>query len=185
MINYVDAIGQLYPDVQVSCVGDPTNYNDVVHAAGSAIPSKEELDYVFLEFVKEQHIRYLSDECATRIKFGFISNALGMDKLYDSEPIDQLNLIGTLAIIGPTLENPDGIPGVFAARSPEVHNNMRGPKDYFVHTYAQLKQVMLDGYNFKLGQLVNFNNKRDFINNNILTPEQIHEVTLDSVPIIN
>lgn len=182
-IDYVRAIGELYPDVHVFCNGDPTNYADLQHEGGGQIPIKEELDYMYMEYVKEGRIRELSDECAIRIRFGFISNALGVPKLYDSEEVDQLNLLGSVAMIAPTPENPEGTSTWFAIRDPALtRNNIRGPKEYAIHTHPQLKQVMIDGYNFKLGQLLNFNNKRDFINNNNLTFEQISQVTLDSVP---
>lgn len=51
-LTYVDAIGFGYPTVQVSAIGDGTNYGDLTWAGGDSIPTKAELDSWILNETK-------------------------------------------------------------------------------------------------------------------------------------
>lgn len=94
-VNYLDIIGEYYPDVQATCHGDPTIYAEIEWIAGSI--SQAELDAVYLTDYKTQKLVYFSELAREDIVNGFDSSALGSPHKYDSDPEDQLNLTGSVA----------------------------------------------------------------------------------------
>lgn len=183
MINYIFIIGALFPGVQVSCRGDVSDYSTLVWEAGDPLPTQMELDLEYYRYVKDKKVTQLSADCEIKIsQYGFISDALGQDYLYDSQLYDQINLLGSLLGSQPSELNPSGTSSPYAVREPaNVNGGIRGPKEYKMHTYAQLVNVIEDGKNFKLGILIKFNSLRDYLNQNTLTLEQIESFTLDTV----
>lgn len=95
MVNYVALIGEFYSDVEVSCVGDGTDYSSLVWK--STVVSQAELDSVHLTAYKDAKIAEFSANTQAEIIDGFDSNALTTPHVYDSEFEDQVNLIGAVA----------------------------------------------------------------------------------------
>ena len=179
--NYVDAIGALYPGVEVICEGDPNDYSQVKYLNGPPIPPQAQIDTDYLDLCKVRKIQELSDATNIRIIFGFTSNALGTNYMYDAEEVDQLNLTGSLASITPAPGQADTLSMPYATRDISTDPGIKGPKVYRLHTYLQLRQVLQDGTNFKLNMLRLFDVKRNYILTNITTIDQLDAVTLDSV----
>lgn len=178
-LNYLDIISLYYPNVFCHCVGDVNNYNDIIWENGDPIPIQLELDNKINDNLKTEKIDFLSQECQRLIITGFTSDGLGSLHYYDSEQVDQLNLIGAVSATAPIAEFPDGTTMYYAVRS--IVNNVIQPKEYKNHTHSQLRKVIFDGSVFKLNKLQIFNNKRDYIQNNVLTLEQINVITFESV----
>lgn len=95
--NYLDIIGDYYPtaSAHVNAGDSPDVYTDIVWDSTSI--SQAELDYVKLIDVKTEKIIAFSELAREEIVVGFTSSALGTPHTYDSEPEDQLNLIGSVA----------------------------------------------------------------------------------------
>lgn len=53
VLNYMDVIGRKYPDVQVTCVGDPGIYSDLDWVGGQPLPVKSQLDSDRMDLLKE------------------------------------------------------------------------------------------------------------------------------------
>lgn len=179
-MDYVNAISHFYQNIQVVCFGDPNIYENLQRVPEGALPSKNELDANILQYLKQQHILELSEQCQVKIISGFTSNALGVTYLYDSEDVDQINLLGSLLTTAPTTEYPDGITTDYATRSVvmPLMGNAVNPKIYRPHTHFQLRRVAYDGAVFKLTWLKRFNEKRDYINSSCNTVEEVLAVTL-------
>lgn len=178
-MNYMDCLGGSFPDVKAICFGDPFNYNDIQWEGGDPLPLKEVLDECVLHDTKDAKVKELSLACEKEIIGGFESSALGSPAIYDSERVDQLNLIGAATATGPVPGVPEGFQGPYAVRP--VIDGVIQPKQYIMHSYGQLRTVLLDGFNFKLARLQKFNDKRDFINNVAVTLADVDAVTWDSV----
>ena len=88
---------------------------------------------------KSQKIAELSTLCELDIIAGFESSALGSAHWYDCAAYDQLNLISSIAITSPSVENPDGTAIFYACRATKGAS-----KEYQAHTYTQLRQVAVD-----------------------------------------
>lgn len=151
MSNYMDLIGNRFPGVGAICHGDPAVYTDVVWIDGLPLPSQAELAAAHLDTLREEKIADLSALCAYDIINGFSSAALGTVHWYDSQPEDQMNLIGAVAA-GDTM--------VYAVRETQG-----GPKLYKLHTHIQLMTVIQDGRTVKLDSLQHFNTKRQAVLN--------------------
>lgn len=91
-INYMNLIGEFYPDVLAVCQGSPFDYNNIQFESGSV--TQAELETVYLTKIKTTKILEFSEYARAEITAGFISNAMGYPHMYDAEPEDQLNLIG-------------------------------------------------------------------------------------------
>ena len=178
-MNYMDCLGSSFPNIQAICFRDPFNYNDIQWEGGDPLPSKVVLDECVLHDTKAARIKELSLACEKEIIGGFESSALGTPAIYDSERVDQLNLIGATTATGPVTGVPEGFQGPYAVRP--VVGGVIQPKEYVMHTYSQLRGVLLDGFNFKLARLQKFNDKRDYVNNVTATLADIDAVTWDSV----
>ena len=94
-VNYLDIIGDYYETAEVYTEGDPTNYNDLVWETTPI--SQAELDAVWLVDYKTQKLIYFSELATEDVVSGFDSSALGTPHHYDSQPEDQLNLVGSVA----------------------------------------------------------------------------------------
>lgn len=55
--NYVYVIGAKYPNVKVSCFGNPNNYSDLVWEGGDALPSQAVLDGLVFSMKKAEMIQ--------------------------------------------------------------------------------------------------------------------------------
>jgi hypothetical protein len=90
-----------------------------------------------LEKLKFNKKNELNQICELKIISGFISNALGSDFLYDSDVVDQLNILGAVALgtdVGyKCLDLTSGI------------------KNFYTHTNEQMKKVLGDGAIIKIG----------------------------------
>ena len=94
-INYLDIIGEYYPDAQATCIGNPEVYAEINWITDPI--DQAELEAVYLTDYKTQKIIYFSELTREDIINGFVSTALGTPHLYDSQPEDQLNLTGSVA----------------------------------------------------------------------------------------
>lgn len=179
-MDYVTVISVFHPGVFVSCLGDSSVYENVIWESGDPIPSKQTLEQEYATNLKVIKIQELSDACQQDIISGFTSDALGTVNFYDSGEVDQLNLIGATTATAPTPDYPTGASVYYAVRP--IVNDIQQPKTYMEHSYGQLRKVLYDGSVFKLIRLQKFNDKRDYINNNVLTPAEIDSITWQSTP---
>lgn len=178
IMDYLEAIAAFHPDAQVVCIGDPTVYENIVWEQGEPVPTQAVLDATILAQAKTDKIQALSDACQGIITSGFQSSALGYPCIYDSQDVDQINIIGSVTAISPTPDSPAGYSMYYANRP--IVNGVTQPKVYTIHTYAQLRQAMTDGAQYKLSCLIKFNTKRDFVNTYCSTFAEIIAVTWDS-----
>lgn len=169
-MDYVTLIGIEYPDIEVHVIGDANNYDNITWLNPEQQIPKNILDEKRIARLKKDKINDLSNKCEQAIIGGFISNALGIDHLYDSEEVDQINLIGAVASTGPIPANPNGYSIYYACRDVNT-----GIKSYLEHSYLQLRQVMDDGAQFKLGHLQRFHALRTQVQEAI-TEEQINAI---------
>lgn len=98
MTNYIEILGEYFPDTQAYVVGDPTAYANVVWVTAQ-VPQAD-IDAANLTKCKTEAIMLFSEYARDEIVSGFFSSALGYPHEYDSEPEDQLNLIGAAATEG-------------------------------------------------------------------------------------
>ena len=152
MITYIEAISAFYPNYQVSSISN--EYADIQWGTYAPI-SQEELNAKILEITKTKKIQELSDTCERAIISGFESSAVGEPHIYDSEAVDQINLIGAVMSTAPTPAEPMGYSIYYACR-----DVASGVKEYHEHTHFQLRQVLADGAQVKLTQLQTFHMKR-------------------------
>ena len=95
MINYMKLLGDYYTGIEAYMSGDPSIYTNIIWKSSPI--SQAELDAVYLVDYKTNKIIAFSDNASSDITNGFISSALGFPCKYDSEPEDQLNLVGSVA----------------------------------------------------------------------------------------
>ena len=146
MTNYMTLLAKYYPGVGVVCEGDTSVYSNLIYVSGDPMPSQADLDAAdFLEY-KANHILSLSAACRSEIVNGFTSDALGTTHWYDSEEVDQLNLIGSVT---------SGDDMDYGCRETEG-----GDKVYKFHTNWQLQKVIQDGRDMKLTKLQSFSTKK-------------------------
>ena len=93
--DYIEILGDYYPDVEAIAVGDPTVYSNIQFI--STVIPQADLDLAYLAKVKTDKILEFSEYARIEITSGFVSSALGFPHMYDAEPEDQLNLIGAVA----------------------------------------------------------------------------------------
>jgi hypothetical protein len=152
MISYLEAINLLQPEFQVTALGE--KYTDI-NWRGYDVLSQASLDAKILEVTKQRKIIELSEQCENAIMSGFQSAALGQPYVYDSEQVDQINLIGAVSSTAPTPLEPTGYTIYYACR-----NVSTGVKEYHPHSHFQLRQILADGAQVKLGFLQVFHFKR-------------------------
>lgn len=151
-ISYLDVISNYYPTIQVSATGP--NYEDITWSHGGPI-AKNELEDKMIDLAKDKKVEELSYACERAIIGGFLSSALGSSHVYDSEEVDQINLLGAVAAASPTPDQPQGFSIYYACRDVQT-----GIKSYAEHSYVQLRTVLNDGSLFKLYHLQTFHTKR-------------------------
>lgn len=95
-LNYLEIVGDYFPDSQVIVTGgaDPTVYESLTWLTAQV--AKVDLDIAYLVAHKTHRIIEFSEMAREDIINGFDSSALGYPHRYDSEPEDQLNLIGSV-----------------------------------------------------------------------------------------
>ncbi len=167
-ISYLDVISRFFPEIQISATG--SSYSNINWEHGGPI-AQNELEDKMIDLAKERKIEELSMECERSIISGFLSAALGSTYVYDSEEVDQVNLLGAVTSSAPTQTEPTGYAIYYACRNVET-----GVKSYHEHSYAQLRQVLADGSLFKLFYLQKFHEKRVLVQNCL---------TVDEVDLIN
>jgi hypothetical protein len=178
-MKYMECLGKSFPNVSAVCFGDPDVYEDIVWEGGDPLPAKAVLEAQILANLKIDKVTELSQACELEIISGFTSDALGTPAIYDSETVDQLNLIGAASATAPMEGMPEGFSGPYAVR-PIVEGVVQ-PKRYEMHSYAQLRAVLQSGFFFKLVRLQKFNDKRDYVNNVAATIEAVEAVSWTSV----
>ena len=130
------------PNVEVSdedwqkAIDTNANYVDVKNKTVSF------KDFRTLEEIKTSKISEINGKCKQEIVSGFASSALGSEYIYQSEPVDQINLMG--AVIA-------GEDSVF--KCGKTNSDGIVTWDYIKHTIDQLKQVLADGKIHKLALL--------------------------------
>lgn len=150
-MDYVTLIGTEHPDIEVHVIGDANIYDNITWINPAQQIPKATLDEHKLALIKKNKISELSSNCEKAIIGGFTSNALGAEYLYDSEEVDQINLIGAVTSTAPTAAEPNGYSSYYACRDIST-----GVKSYIEHTHFVLRQVMADGALFKLNLLQRF-----------------------------
>lgn len=99
-------------------------------------------DFRTIDDIKKEKTNEINKKCSDEITAGFKSNALGSEYIYQSEQIDQLNLIGVVTA---------GQDDYFkcGVQSIELDENNQETIvvnwDYKMHTIAQLQNVLKDG----------------------------------------
>lgn len=176
-VTYLDALSRYYPEIQVDAQchdGDGIiQYDEIVWKVGGPIPQNE-LEAKILELAKERRTMEISQDCENYIMSGFQSDALGSPHIYDSEFVDQINLVGALITVSPYGEDTEGYTIYYACRDVST-----GVKNYYPHTYHHLRKVIFDGSQFKLQNLQIFHMKRVMISM-CDTIEQIDAITWTS-----
>jgi len=124
--------------------------------------SKEEI----LNQVKEQKINEINKVAEKKIVSGFTSSALGSPHLYQSEPIDQLNLLGVVQTAQLTNENQ-----LFKC-SPDNGKTW----EYKEHTPEQLVQVLKNGKETKISILLKANELKEKVKH-ATSAEEIQQIT--------
>lgn len=110
-----------------------------------------EYDKLVLAKGIKQKIKYINSECTKQITSGFTSLALDgtTTYYYQSEEIDQLNLIGLVV---------SGVDDAIKCSTDGITYS------YVLHTSAQIKQVLDDGKAYKIAQLTKANDLKVLAN---------------------
>ena len=95
-----------------------------------------------LKQAKKQKISEINGKCKQEIEAGVASSALGSEHIYQSEPVDQINLMGVVLA---------GQDSLFKCGVKDDKGNITW--SYKQHTIAQLQQVLQDGKVHKQGLL--------------------------------
>ena len=130
------------PNIEVSdedwqkAIDTNANYVDVKNKTVSF------KDFRTLEEIKTSKISEINGKCKQEIVSGFASSALGSEYIYQSEPVDQINLMGVVLV---------GQDSLFKCGVKDDKGNIIW--SYKQHTIAQLQQVLQDGKVHKQGLL--------------------------------
>ncbi|AZV46846.1 hypothetical protein C3L23_06040 [Nautilia sp. PV-1] len=117
---------------------------------------------------KDEKIKEINNIAQEKIVSGFISSALGSEHLYQSEPTDQINLLGVVQDANLTGDNQ------FFKCSPDNGQTW----EYKEHTPEQITQVLKDGKTIKSAILEKANELKLQVNN-ATTIDEINAVTWD------
>jgi hypothetical protein len=176
-VTYLEALSRYYPEIQVEVQCNDENgiiyYDDIIWKVGGPVPQNE-LEAKILELAKERRTAEISQDCENHIMSGFVSDALGTPYIYDSEFVDQVDLVGALITVSPYDGDTGGYTIYYACRDVST-----GVKNYHVHTYHNLRKVIFDSSQFKLENLQIFHMKRVMISL-CDTIEQVDEITWTS-----
>lgn len=181
-MDLMTVLAKNFPNVIAHVTGAGASYTDLVWEGGSPLPTEEQLLEAHVKDHKENKILELSNACAQDIISGFISTALGTEHMYDSDAVDQLNIVGSYVATTPDANNPQGSQTYHATRP--IINGVLQMKEYKLHDNVQMKKVVLDGVAFKLAKLTRFNTMRnDLLTNTERTDAQIDAITWkDGIP---
>lgn len=138
-ISLIDCISQ-ETGKHIVMSGSDFVYFDTKQKVESAIVQSVTLarDSKNIKIAKENKTLSISNDCANEIISGFSSDALGTTHIYQSEQIDQLNLIGAVA---------GGTDDYFKAGTKDADDVIT--YEYKMHTAVQLLQVLNDGKAYK------------------------------------
>ena len=153
--DYLDGNWLINPDLSV-VLGYPTMFWEIAQdpVTGEDIiilmtPEEQDTHEPNVDIVMGQKIQELQAAYLVTVEGGFISTAYdGSQRMYASGAEDQLNLVGSVTMTTP-----------FDPSAPELsvpYNStdvLTGVKEYLMHTYSMLRQVLADGAQFKLQQL--------------------------------
>jgi len=120
-----------------------------------------------LEQAKKQKINEINNKCKQEIVSGFTSSALGSEHIYQSEPVDQINLMGAVLA---------GQDSLFKCGVKDDGGNITW--SYKQHTIAQLKQVLADGKAYKFALLEKANKLKEQVKN-AKTVDEINKINWD------
>lgn len=112
----------------------------------------------YLNAHKHTKVNELSEMCHDDIIKGFISDALGVPYLYDSEEEDQINLVGAVSVLDGLASIDPNITMEFACKDLTTMQ-----KSYIPHTQTQLRTVLLQGAMIKSQKLQYFNSLRNAV----------------------
>ena len=164
----VDALAHKWPNIKWTAAGDPNVYSNIL--SSDTLPTEAEIVAVRVDLVKSHVIDELSAQCEASIENGFISDALGTPHYYDSQIVDQINLIGAYI-----MSSASGQPMPYATRDLETM-----VKHYVPHSPEQMSKVLADGTAWKLQHLTKFHMKRAYVNG-LSDITAILAVTWDSI----
>jgi len=134
-------------------------------------PPQEFLDLQEQELfkkAKQEKISEINKIAQKKIVSGFISNALGSNHLYQSEPTDQINLLGVVQTAQLTNENQ-----LFKC-SPDNGQTW----EYKEHTPEQITQVLKDGEDTKTAILEKANQLKQQVKQ-ATTIDEVNSITLE------
>jgi len=92
MTDYILVLARAYPNVQASCVGDPSVYSNLVWEAGDALPSQEDLDIAHLQQVIDDKWLQIKEERDKRKGGGVQVGAYWLHS-DDTSRIQQIGLV--------------------------------------------------------------------------------------------
>lgn len=141
IIKHPQYIDEIFTALGIKPETDPYFWDGVElttpsHTDAEIASAEAALDILSLQ--KPSKIEEINMACESAIVGGFQSSAIGTAHTYDSGRDDQLNIVGA-ANAGIDM--------------PYTCTDSNGVKAEVLHTAAQLKQVYLDGINFKHAQL--------------------------------
>lgn len=140
--SYYDISDIPTPNIPMSDAEWQTAVNNGYNYVDAATNTLAHKDFSTLTELKEQKINMVNTNCKKEIVSGFTSSALGTEHVYQSEEVDQLNLIGAV------MANVDDY---FKCGVKDANGDVTWT--YELHTVAQLQQVLQDGKSIKLALL--------------------------------
>jgi len=169
-MDYVRIIAEFHPSVYVSCSGDPSVYSNLIWEAGDPLPDEATLEASSLALTKLDQIQAFTEATQAKVLGGFTSDALGSANAYDSEQLDQLNMLSTFSNMaaGDTCQFPVHL----------IVDGVKQQKAFAKHTYDQMKQLVADWQTFKVALLEQFSIKREAVNQ-ATTEADVLAITLD------
>ncbi len=160
-MDYMACLGSSYPTVFATCIGDPTEYENLQWESGDALPPEDDMIVMNFNNVVADQVNYISNLCQGAIMAGFISSALGTPHQYASGQLDQINLMGAVMSTAPTPANPAGSSIYYKCGA--VVGGVIQTYNYHLHTSAQMQQLWADAVNYKMAQLQVFNTKQLYL----------------------
>jgi hypothetical protein len=97
-MDYIEVINRTYPNVFVYCVGDSSNYNNIIHQSGDPIPAKEDLDAAWLDIIRNEIWLKIKAERDRRKEGGVLVES----KWFHSDDTSRIQHLG-LVLFGPNI----------------------------------------------------------------------------------
>lgn len=97
-INYIECVSTSYPNVSVSCVGDPTVYTDILWGGGDPLPTEEQLRLAHIDNLRQSLWLAIKDERDTRKAGGIKLAVNGTDYWFwtDDPSRDQYAMLDSM-----------------------------------------------------------------------------------------